>query len=933
MVIVVVGLLFAPESRASDSTWINHPDLRFSMVEELAVGELKPPTTGGSGNRDCVMREVVTRPSLTNYILPSQEEVKQTLCGVDTQYGFVSSILVRAGTNIGGPISFPEHHSQFIAAAPHSDTGILLDPSATTGSFLSYVTNIGAYIETKKKSKGEVEHKLPNTAQIVRPKTHTGGRVAVMPDTIAFSSNGKWMIVDVPSYGLLRMNTETGETLFFGAPTVYNNGMLASYQTAISADGRYAAVASGTFQSFIIYDLESCTGQSQAYSWLRNCAKRNMQEQLLREVNFGRGAAQIRFTDHNQMTFYAGKIVGGALKVRQYRLTMGDVPQFGFGYLGLGDSFASGEGSGTYKITTDQDKNMCHTSTISYPYLLGKEADIEQFESVACSGAILNDVMFGRLDKYKGQAQDGLTQSQRNTKAIIESFLPGKITQETFVGALNPEVITISIGGNDIGFADKIKSCILGILPNTTCFDTYEDRAEAVREIVDQVSRLETVYRKLGENNRKVYVLGYPKLIDPDGDCANNVRVDASEADFFDKLTVVLNDAVETAAKRAGVQYIDVEDMLVGRRLCEVSREDAYVNGLKFGNDTGPLGAKILDKGSFHPNTGAQPLYLRALLDQTSRMSKKMPKPDSTAKFTVPPSGDQFWQIQRSGRKTYVPKRVDSYPIIGRGLGKLVEFKDDLSKFNPNSIVRAQLHSDPVELGEFTADEQGYLTATITVPEDVPAGYHSLHFYGENVAGEPVDLYQYLYVYASETDFDGDGILNEDDPCTFVEPINEDIDADGIDDGCDGDIGPPPAPTPTPAPIGLPTEVPKELPEEDKDGLNESVAGNEELVTQPADTVEQASSNVAATINNDVPRRALRVVADATAATEQDVLGAQATDESALGNNSEHKTVAASSMQKPTLPKEGTKLWWALGVGFVIVILPASFSYARQRNQ
>lgn len=156
----------------------------------------------------------------------------------------------------------------------------------------------------------------------------------------------------------------------------------------------------------------------------------------------------------------------------------------------------------------------------------------------------------------------------------------------------------------------------------------------------------------------------------------------------------------------------------------------------------------------------------------------------------------------------------------------------------------------------------------------------------------------------------------------IVELINNQINTDCNDDSSQD-----------PAPIGLPTDVPGELPEEDKDGLNESVAGNEELIAQPADTVEQASNNVAATINTDIPRRALRVVADAATAAGQDVLGVQATEEKSSNSAPDRNPVVASSAQKPSPPKEGTTLWWILGVGFVMVILPATFAYARQRNQ
>jgi hypothetical protein len=95
-------------------------------------------------------------------------------------------------------------------------------------------------------------------------------------------------------------------------------------------------------------------------------------------------------------------------------------------------------------------------------------------------------------------------------------------------------------------------------------------------------------------------------------------------------------------------------------------------------------------------------------------------------------------------------------------------------------------------LGSSTTDVSGNISATINVPDNVPTGYHTLHVYGTNIAGEPVDIYKTVYVAANESDYDGDGVNNVTDACLIIEPSGQDIDQDGIDDSCDGDIGEPP---------------------------------------------------------------------------------------------------------------------------------------------
>jgi hypothetical protein len=76
----------------------------------------------------------------------------------------------------------------------------------------------------------------------------------------------------------------------------------------------------------------------------------------------------------------------------------------------------------------------------------------------------------------------------------------------------------------------------------------------------------------------------------------------------------------------------------------------------------------------------------------------------------------------------------------------------------------------------------------VHIPTNIAAGFHVLHIYTTNMAGETVDIQKTVYVAASSNDYDGDGVLNVASPCLVVAPTGVDSDGDGIDDGCDADV-------------------------------------------------------------------------------------------------------------------------------------------------
>ena len=157
------------------------------------------------------------------------------------------------------------------------------------------------------------------------------------------------------------------------------------------------------------------------------------------------------------------------------------------------------------------------------------------------------------------------------------------------------------------------------------------------------------------------------------------------------------------------------------------------------------------------------------------------PKADSTLAIL---------QAPKVGRVTYeVLNAADTYQQVTGGLVNI-----SISKYaqyvQPGSTMQAELHSTPLNLGTVTVSADGKIQANLTLPGGIAPGFHTLHLYGKNIAGDPIDIQQVLYVSASPNDYDGDGVENAVDACKLLPNSGQDTDADGVDEACDVVINP-----------------------------------------------------------------------------------------------------------------------------------------------
>jgi len=619
---------------------------------------------------------------------------------------------------------------------------------------------------------------------------------------MAVSPSAHWLVADT-SVGLVRVDLTSAQRrgMLF-APSLEKGvqGMSGAH-LAISDDGQYVALSRtsnwGTVLplNMAIYDLANCA----AVNGENRCASRDLWnassgwQGIAAQLPKAGKLANLRFVGNQTIRFDATYNTSGShFDAATYLLSV--VPEdHGLGLLGVGDSYISGEGAYGYIKGTNLGVNHCHQSLASYPFLLGAKLSTS-YDSIACSGAIKDDI-FNTNAQYAGQVHDGTIAAQRDQVELLRSLRPGYIMQRQFVQAYKPETVILSIGGNDIGFGDIVASCVAAVRVPTpfdlssthsTCFPAYEDRYELARSIQGKFNDLAATYQDIKDSSpaTRIYVAGYPHIAQPGGNCGLNVQLDASEVQFSQDLIDYLNSVIAQAAAKAGVRYVDISHVFDGHKLCE-SGEKA-VNGLTAGDDT--LG--ILGSESYHPNAYGHRLLADAIARATANLTTPMP---AAQNVSAPVVGDALPLLSNapagiSGRKVAQSLHADSFAqTVWIGGQKIMLHLDGLlSNFAASGAVDVSVHSQTTHVATLATDANGTIDGTLVVPDGLAPGFHTVHLQGKDMNGNDADAWQMVYVAASQTDYDNDGIPNAEDGCRYLANTGIDSDSDGIDDGCDG---------------------------------------------------------------------------------------------------------------------------------------------------
>ena len=230
-------------------------------------------------------------------------------------------------------------------------------------------------------------------------------------------------------------------------------------------------------------------------------------------------------------------------------------------YAALGDSYSSGVGTGSYTLDS-----TCKRGVYAYPYLWAQKHPGTALSFVACSGATTSDLL---------------------TKQI------SAVTPAT-------TLVTMTIGGNDIGFANLIYQCTLSDC--SAALDSTRANLEATLG-----SRLDSVFQTVkadAAQGATIVVLGYPHVFSG-STCFGTLGISSTEETKANQLSDALDTVIATHAAADLVTYKSAIAAFTGHAVCSSS---PWLNGLNLFNST----------ESYHPNrAGHSSGYLPLLTSVT----------------------------------------------------------------------------------------------------------------------------------------------------------------------------------------------------------------------------------------------------------------------------------------------------------------------------
>ncbi|MEU0694145.1 SGNH/GDSL hydrolase family protein [Streptomyces niveus] len=215
-------------------------------------------------------------------------------------------------------------------------------------------------------------------------------------------------------------------------------------------------------------------------------------------------------------------------------------------YVALGDSYSSGLGAASY----DSASGDCKRSSKAYPVLWAVTNAPSSFAFTACSGARTGDVTGSQL---------------------------GPLNSGT-------DLVSITVGGNDAGFADVMTTCVLQ--SEATCVA----RVNTARAYVDSTlpGQLDSVYNAISAKApaAQVVVVGYPRFYQLNGTCVAGLS--EVERSAINGAADHLNSLLAKRAADHGYRFASVTGTFTGHEICSPASWLHSVNWLNIGESYHP---------------------------------------------------------------------------------------------------------------------------------------------------------------------------------------------------------------------------------------------------------------------------------------------------------------------------------------------------------
>jgi len=238
-------------------------------------------------------------------------------------------------------------------------------------------------------------------------------------------------------------------------------------------------------------------------------------------------------------------------------------------YVALGDSYAVAPGTYTY----DNPDDPCRRGPLTYSRLWAAAHPSVAFTEASCSGA---------------------------TTAEIPSQL-AQVTPDT-------TLITIQVGGNDVGFVDVLTNCILTI-DDADCVNGVNLARQAAQAYLSPALASTYAAVRAKAPSARVIAVGYPRIYTIGGNCGIFGLSD-TERRALNSAADTLDEVIAARAAEAGFTFLDARPLFDPHTLCSGNSE--WVTSLRWD--------KINE--SYHPNAAGHRGYFNAINGITGPAAK-----------------------------------------------------------------------------------------------------------------------------------------------------------------------------------------------------------------------------------------------------------------------------------------------------------------------
>jgi hypothetical protein len=234
-------------------------------------------------------------------------------------------------------------------------------------------------------------------------------------------------------------------------------------------------------------------------------------------------------------------------------------------YVSLGDSYTAGP------LIPNQSLSPlgCLRSDHNYPHVARAGlTDVATFRDPSCSGAETEDM------------------------ANAQGVTPGPNPPQFDSLTADTRVVTLGIGGNDIGFSSIIENCAR-LNPFDPCKDDYVSGSTdtIANRIAAAQPDVEAVLDGIAARSprAKTFVVGYPTILPDSGSgCWPTVPILPTDVSYLRTKERQLNAMLASAAAAKGAIYVDTYTSSIGHDVCK-GASTKWVEGLVPVNPAAPV--------------------------------------------------------------------------------------------------------------------------------------------------------------------------------------------------------------------------------------------------------------------------------------------------------------------------------------------------------